>query len=64
MGNDLPFVAILLFSKEDADIRDVIDHSLIIQDGSLVTLAGAIVEGELDMTEFEGLSAQGLGLVS
>ena len=43
LGDDFPFVAILLFSKEDADIRDVSDHPFVIQDGGLVTLVGAVV---------------------
>ena len=59
LSDDLPFVAILLFSKEDADIGDVSDHTFVIQDGGLVPLAGAIVEGETDVAEFKGLGVQG-----
>ena len=43
MSDDFPFVAILLFSKEDADIGDVSDHTFVIQDGGLVALVGAVV---------------------
>ena len=58
LSDDFPFVAILLFSKEDADIRDVSDHTFVIQDGGLVTLVGAVVQGESNVAKFEGLGAQ------
>ena len=59
MGDDFPFVAILLFSKEDADIGDVSDHTFVIQDGGLVALVGAVVQGEPDVAKFKSLGAQG-----
>ena len=40
-------------------IRDVSDHTFVIQDGGLVTLVGAVAWGELNVAKFEGLGAQG-----
>ena len=61
LGDDFPFVAILLFSEEDADIGDVSDHTFVIQDGGLVALVGAVVQGEPDVAKFKTLGVQGGG---
>ena len=63
LSDDLPFVAILLFSKEDADIGDVSNHTFVIQDGGLVALVGAVVQGEPDVAKFKSLGAQGDGFM-